>query len=344
LSTTTPLPSDAPLLSHKLKQRLLIGVAFGACVYLGIALWADGPGIAAALASFPLKWVAAACGLSFTNYCVRFLRWERYRALLGIRMGVLTSFRIYLAGLALTVTPGKMGEAFRSLLIQKIDGTPIARSAPMVMAERFTDLLGFLILLAIGGLASQPDYVWVFWATLGLCGVLLLLVSSTRFAAAVIGLTAKLPLVGKLSGEVDKALASTRELLAPRELLMPTVVSTLGWGLECFGFYLVSEALVPGGVDLLFAMYTFALSSIVGAVLIIFPAGLGVTEATMGGLLGARYRTAGLAADAAAAKALSAVFIIRLCTLWFAVLLGICALGLHSRLSARDNSGPATQS
>ena len=81
-----------------------------------------------------VKNVAAACGLSFLNYCVRFLRWERYRALLGIRLSRWTSFRIYLSGLALTVTPGKLGEAFRAFLIEREDGTPVARSAPMVLA------------------------------------------------------------------------------------------------------------------------------------------------------------------------------------------------------------------
>lgn len=343
MTSTAPTATEATL-SPKLKQRLVIGVVFGLAVYLGIALWADGPRIAEALASFPLKWVAAACGLSFTNYCVRFLRWERYRGILGIRMGVMTSFRIYLSGLALTVTPGKMGEAFRSILIQKEDGTPIARSAPMVMAERFTDLLGFLILLAVGGLGSQPEYVWVFWATLGLCVVLLLLVSSPAFANFAIAIARKLPFIRRFAGELHHALESTRELLAPRELLLPTLISTVGWGLECFGFYLVSDALVPGGVTVLFAMYTFALSSIVGAVLIIFPAGLGVTEASMGGLLKARYVSHGLAADVAAAKALSATFIIRLCTLWFAVALGGVALTLHSRIARKQRAKGALQS
>lgn len=327
-------------LSPKLKRRLVLGMAFGLLVYLVFALAADGPGIWRALQDFPARWIAVACALSFTNYCVRFARWERYRALLGIRMPVLTSFRIYLAGLAFTVTPGKMGEAFRSVLIRKEDGTPIARSAPMVVAERFTDLLGFLILLAIGGLASQPEYVWVFWATLGLCAFLLVLVSSRRLGEQLVEVFARLPLIGRFAEHAQHALESSRELLRARELIMPTIVSTLGWGLECLAFYFVSDALVPGGVDVLFAMYTFALSAIVGAVLIIFPGGLGVTEASMGGLLTARYKAFGVASEAAAAKALSATFLIRLCTLWFAVVIGGVALFWHQRLEKRLQESP----
>lgn len=323
------------LLGPKLKRRLFAGVLFGVVVYAAFALWADGPGIARSMKGFPLRWIAAACGLSTLNYCVRFLRWERYRAILGIRMPAIVSFRIYLAGLALTVTPGKMGEAFRSVLIRRQDGTPIARSAPMVVAERFTDLLGFLLLVAVGGIASQPDYLWVFWGTLALCAVLLVLVGSRKAGEAGVALWARLPWVGSFAEHARSALESSRELLRFQELFLPTLLSTVGWGLECCAFYLIAEALVPGAVDLEFATFTFALSAIVGAVLIVFPGGLGVTEASMGGLLTARFEAFGLASSAAAAQALSATFLIRLCTLWWAVVLGGAALFVHGRLERR---------
>lgn len=330
--------STQSLLSKKLKTRLLIGIAFGVLVYLAMALWADGPQIVQALKGFPMRWVLAACALSFLNYVVRFARWERYRSLLAIEMGRWTSFRIYLAGLALTVTPGKLGEAFRSILIRAEDGTPIARSAPMVVAERFTDLLGFLILVAVGGIASSPEHQWVFWATLGLCAFLLFLVGSRKVGHTVIALLSKLPLLHRFVSHAEEALESSRVLLRPRELPIPTLVSTFGWGCECYGFYLVCEALVPDGVTFLFATYTYALAAIAGAVLLIFPGGLGVTEASMGGLLTLRFKeVAGLAKDVAGAKALSATFLIRLCTLWFAVGVGMVALLLHQRLrSSRE--------
>jgi glycosyltransferase 2 family protein len=329
------LSATEPLLSPKLKGRLAFGIGFGVLVYLGLMFWADGPEIVEALREFPLRWVGVAMALSFTNYVVRFARWERYRALLGIRMGRMVSFRIYLAGLALTVTPGKMGEAFRSLLIREEDGTPISRSAPMVVAERFTDLLGFLILVAIGGMASQPEYVWVFWATLALCVGLLALVASRRVSRTLVLIFEKLPLFQRFAPNVESALESSRELLTPRELPLATILATVGWGCEAYAFYLVCDALVPGATPLLFAVYAFALSAILGAILIIFPGGLGPTEATLGGLLSTRFKAAGLARDAAAAKALSATFIIRLCTLWFAVGLGLVALALHASLRKR---------
>ena len=87
----------------------------------------------------------------------------------------------------------------------------------------------------------------------------------------------------------------------------------------------IRDAFAPGAVPYGYAVYTFALSAVAGAVLILFPGGLGPTEASMSALLTPKYVAAGLAADAARASAASATLVIRLCTLWFAVVLGVVA-------------------
>ena len=312
------------------RRRMWAGVIVGLAVYAALALWADLPGMGRALARVPLWTIPAAMGLSFAYYLVRFVRWERYRTLLGVRLDRGTSFLIHLAGLSLTVTPGKMGEAFKSWLIKEVDGSPIARTAPIVVAERFTDLLGFLVLIAIGGLATAPQHAWIFWATLGLCALALAGLGSQRFGELGCRLLAELPIVGGMAPRLRTALESTRVLMAPRELLLPTLAATIGWGLECTACWLVANALAPG-VPWLFAVYAFALSAVAGAVLIIAPGGLGVTEGTLTALLTARYRALGLAREVADASAAAATLVVRLCTLWFAVGVGLAALSAFRR-------------
>jgi uncharacterized protein (TIRG00374 family) len=336
---SAPESSDAEQpASSMLGRRLAMGTVFGLLVYAAMLLWADIGAIQTALVDFNWMLIPIACGLSFTNYVVRFARWERYRGLLGIRLDRVTSFLIYLSGLALTVTPGKMGEAFKSWLIRRVEGSPIHKTAPIVLAERFTDLLAFLVLVAIGGLATQPEYAWIFWATLGLCGVMLAVLMSASLASRCVALLARLPLIGKAAPKIEGALDSSRVLLTPRELPFATIVSTLGWGLECFAFWLIANELAgpeaTEGIPLLFAMYSFALSAVAGAVLIIAPGGLGITEGTLSGLLGAKYRALSIAPEAARARAASATMVIRLCTLWFAVAVGLAAWWLFNKRQA----------
>lgn len=331
---------DVPPGRSALGRRLVLGLVLGLVLYAGMVLWADVDGIRAALAEIDLWVFPAAMGLSFTNYLVRFPRWERYRGLVGIRMPRGTSLLVYLSGLALTVSPGKMGEALKSWLVRSIDGTPLHRSAPIVLAERFTDLLGFVVLLAIGGLSTVPEYAWIFWATLVLCAAGLAIVGSPRAGEALCARIEGLPLLRAAAAPLRGALESARTLLRPRELVLPTLLATAGWGLECTAFWLVANELCGGGVPLAFATYAFALSAVAGAVLIIFPGGLGVTEGTLTALLDGRYRALGIAAGAARAKAASATIVIRLCTLWFAVGVGLVAFALFRRRHGAPAGAP----
>jgi len=315
---------------------MLAGVLFGMLVYVGMAVWADAGAVADALARIPLWVVPACCGLSFANYLVRFVKWRRYLALLGTPLEPKTSFLVYLSGLSMSVTPGKMGEVFKCWLIKKVRGTPIHQTAPIVVAERFTDLLGYLILMAIGGIRTMPEHAWVFWTTLGVCAVALVLAGSRTFANLAAGLFKRLPWVWRLVPRIEGSFASTRILLAPREIFMPTLVSVVGWGLECTGFWLIANAGSQTSVPYLYAVFAYAFSAVAGALLIIFPGGLGVTEFSMGKLLVDRYQEAGaLALKAAQQQATGVVILARFCTLWFAVLVGFVATGLFTRLHGR---------
>ena len=148
----------------------------GLAVYAAMALWADLDGLSEALRAIPWWAPVVACSLSLANYLVRFPRWQRYLTLTGSEVRGWSSLRIYLAGLSLTVSPGKVGEAMKSWLLRAEDGTPIARSAPIVLAERLTDLLGFLVLIAFTSTAA--DHAWISGAAFALTASLLVLVGS----------------------------------------------------------------------------------------------------------------------------------------------------------------------
>ena len=313
------------------------GILFGVLVYAGMILWLSADEVAAAVKRIPIWVLPAAMGLSLLNYLIRFFKWERYRKLLGIELERKTSFLIYLAGLSMSITPGKMGEVFKAWLIRKVNGTPIHRSAPIVVAERFTDLLGYLILMSIGGLSAYPDKQIYFGATLAVCLLALALAGSERVARMAVRIVGRLPRVGRLAPKVEGAFESTRILLAPRQVILPTLQSVVSWGCECTGFWLIANAMIPEAVPFQFAVFAYAFSAIAGAVLIIFPGGLGPTELSLSSLLRGEYQSlGGLATDAARAKAGAVVILTRVATLWFAVFVGLVATFLFRRHYGQD--------
>ena len=86
-------------------------------------------------------------------------------------------------------------------------------------------MLAYLILIALGGIASYPEYQWVFWLTLALSGVGLALAGSRRFARVIARVLKNTPYLWRLSERVEVSFESTRTLLAPREILLPTLIS-----------------------------------------------------------------------------------------------------------------------
>lgn len=332
--TATPAGTDDSAgpsreLGARLGRGLVVGIGLALVVYAALLLWGDLGGILAALAGLDPRVPLAACALSFANYVVRFPRWQRYLRLVDVALPRRTSFHVYLAGLALTVSPGKLGEALKSVLVKRVHGAPIARTAPIVLAERFTDLTGFLMLLTLG--SASGDYTWVTLTAAALVVALLALVSSRRAEVALVELVGRLPVVAPLAPRLAVAASSTRALLAPRELALATALATLGWGLECVGAWLVVDALAPGAMTPLEVTYAFALAAVAGALAIVLPGGLGVTEGLLGGVLTRGIVAAGAAEAAARTAAASATLVIRLCTLWFAMAVGLVALATFRR-------------
>src|SRR5689334_15239205 len=173
---------------NRLLRRLLGAMILGVFVYAAFALYRGINEIGESLGRFSWSAFAFACALAFGNYITRFFKWEFYLARLGVR-GVpkVDSLLTFLSGLVLTVTPGKVGEVFKSLVLYQTHDVPVARTAPIVLAERLTDVLGIVILIVAGSASFPGGLVWAGAGSLLVLGVLVA-VSSDRFFQALIGM------------------------------------------------------------------------------------------------------------------------------------------------------------
>lgn len=326
--TTDGRPGES--LQDTLRSRILLSLGVAVLVYLGFLVWSDWRGFAAALASFPLPLFLPVLALAFTNYILRFLKFARYLKALGVTVPRGRSFRIFLAGLAGTVTPGKLGEVLKSFFLRRDAGAPVSLTAPIVLAERFTDLVALLALTAIGLGDSEGGSVTAL-SGLGLCLALLAVVACRGPVTRLLRrLAARGGRLGILGERLDTAYESTRILLAPRLLLMPTLVSVAAWFCECLGFYLVLRGL-GAHLSLERAVFIYCFSTLVGA-LVMLPGGIGPTEGSMTALL--------MGQSLARSSAVAATLVIRACTLWFAVAVGALSLAtLHPEDDASASHG-----
>jgi glycosyltransferase 2 family protein len=306
-----------------LLSRVLVGVAAGVAVYVGFSILADVREVGEALRGFAPSAALAALALAATNYLVRFVRWHYYLRVLGLKVPTGESFLVFLSGFALTVTPGKLGEAVKALLLRQSRGIPAARTAPIVLAERLTDLGGLLLLAAVGAFSFDVDRSFLVAATVAIA-LALAVISVEPVARAALRLVVKLPGLGRFSAKLGEFYESTATLLRPAPLGLALLLSVASWYFECLAFWLVVRGFPGAHVGHQAATFIYAAMTIAGA-LSFLPGGLGVTE---GGMLLLLTRLGdGVAHGVAAA----ATFVTRLCTLWFAVVVGLLALVWFAR-------------
>ena len=312
---------------NRLVRRVALGVAAGVAVYVGLTIWADAGRVGEALRAFRWSMAGLACLLALGNYLVRFGRWHYYLKLLDVRVRAGDSLAVFLAGFALTVTPGKLGEAVKAFLLRASHKVAVARTAPIVVAERVTDLIALLLLTLVGVFTFDPPAVdrrlLVAGAALVVAGILV--VSVDPLAERAVALAARLPLLrGRLAHRLAEFHRSTAALLRPAPLLLASAIATASWFLECVAFWVVVRGFPGAALALRPATFIYAAVTVAGA-LSFLPGGLGVTEAGMLALI-MRFGS-GITRGGAAAS----TFVTRACTLWFAVALGVPALILYAR-------------
>jgi uncharacterized membrane protein YbhN (UPF0104 family) len=318
-----------------LLRRTLVGVALGVLVYVVILLVFDVREVADALADFSYWTIGAALGLSSINYALRFWKWELALGWLDVRGGsqglhpparhlsLGRSALIYLAGLSMSVTPGKLGEVLRSWLLRASDGVPFTRTAPIVAADRLSDVIA-LVVLALIGVAEFRQYLPHVLGALALVALGVIVLGTPRLFGALIDLCARLPLIGKLAGKARGMVDSAALLLRLRYLLVLSAISVVGWGLECVGYWLILRGFPGIEASLLLCTFLWSATTLIGA-LSFLPGGLGATEGSLGVLV------AQLAAGVSQPIAVASTLLIRLCTLWYGEVVGAAALGLFMR-------------
>ena len=290
-------------------------LGLGVLVVVGLVLSANPRELARSFADFDLRLLVPVLSLSLVNYALRYLRWEVYLGKLDVRLPRSRSLAVFLAGFLLSVTPGKAGELGKAWLVRELGGGPALRVVPAVLAERVTDLLGVLLLIALGAIPF-PGGPWIALAGFAAVGIAMLGLTWRRGAEVLFRLLRKLPAIGPRVPHLIEVYESLRSLLTPGLLLCALLLSVVAWGAEGVGFFLVVREYAPKA-GLLLSIFNYTGSTFAGA-LSMLPGGLGAAE----GALAALLHTQGL--DTAGAATVTLVT--RAATLWFAVLLGFLAL------------------
>ncbi len=302
------------LTDHQLRlvRPLLWSTLAAVAIYGGFVIVGDLNAVGAPAARLGVVGWAIILGLSLFNYGLRFVRWEIYLGYLECRIPTRLSLAYYIGGFAFTTTPGKAGEAVRSLYLKR-HGVAYVHSLAAFFTERLVDLVA-MVLLALVAALTFPAYQWPVLVVTVLVIAVLPLIRSKSLHVFLERCLADLPSgkVRSMGARLLDLLRSASTLLRSGPLYTGVALAFIAWGAEGVAFYVILEALgVDTSVGLAVGIYSV---SVLAGALSFIPGGLGSTEAVMVLLL--------KLVDADTATAVAATLICRLATLWFAVIIG----------------------
>ena len=303
------------ILQGRKLYALIISIAAAALCYLTFSFWAGWRDVLAAFGLMGASGMSIVLALSLVNYSLRFVRWQLYLHALGHPTATVPSALIYIAGFALTTTPGKAGEMLRGVFL-KARGMPYSQSTAAFLSDRLSDLVA-IILLTLQGITLYPQGRNIVLAGIAAVAIGLLLLSQKNWLMILADHASKY--TGRVATGIHHFLLSLVEAYCchtPKLLLSATLLSLLAWSAEAYGFYLILHWMgTEFGIS--FSFFVYAISGLAGAISFL-PGGLGGAETVMVGLL--------IWAGMPGAEAVAATIIVRLATLWFAVALGALAL------------------
>lgn len=305
--------------------------------YTAFVIWSDFRKNLEVLRAFPWRILPILLGSVLVNFLVRELKWNYYRKQGGIDVPRLGNFLIFFSGYSMAISPARAGELIKPFMYKEYFDQKMRRTIPLVFCERLSDLLGMIVLAAVtvvpfmGAVSARNSLgtsTRLIYGFLVFSAVFMLVLVwfirqkplAYRFLMQLSHWTRSRRKLWGITHKLRKLYFATYPLLTMRNLIITTAMAAFSWFFECLALKLIldgiqhSQASGAGHVGITSATFIFCMATIFGGFLFFLPGGIGGFEAMvilMLGLIGIPKF-----------EAVPAVFITRVCTLFYSVVLG----------------------
>jgi len=254
-----------------------------------------------------------------------FLKSVRQRFLLrtvSVNISVKDSFIIFNAGQSLLVTPGSIGNIIKSQFFKDRFGIPYSKTAPLILVERYYDMLGIISIISLF-LIFRFDDVLVF--PIIILAVVIFFVSfairNKTILKKITNFFKRIPKLDKFADSVLESHNTISSFTSKKSLSLMWPYSIVCWIFDAMAVYFCFLSF-----DLAFDFLDttlISLTSLILGILSFIPGGVGVTETSMIGFL--------LKYDIGISVATALVMYVRLNTIWFSTFLGFVSTRLISK-------------
>jgi glycosyltransferase 2 family protein len=308
-------------------RRLALWLLGAVAVYLALTWLFGGADTIAAARRIGGTWVLVGLALTVACFALRALRWHFLLRAMHARVPFGINCAVYLAGIGLSATPGKVGETVRSAFLVRYR-VPVGTSLAAFLADRLSDLHAVVLiaLLPLAWAAGWGDAGVLHWAqVLAAVAAAPLVLQWVVHSAAWPRIVESISRVGglrRIGGWMGRGARDFTGLWRAGVAFPSIALSLLAYGMQGAIFAAMVAQVAPN-VGFGTAISIFGAATLVGAASFI-PGGVGAMELALVFMLRQH--------DVDPASGLAAALCLRAVTFWFGLLLGALGLSVAARL------------
>ncbi len=149
---------------RKYRNRIIVGFGLALVIYIGLLLVLDNEGkltgdVLDCLSRFPVHLFALLIMAQIAVGFFRFMEWHYYLGVIEARdkISLFDNVVLFVSAFMLTVSPGKMAEILKAVVLKGKTGVPVAKSTPVVLAERVIDGLAVIMVLVMAVIVAGDE-------------------------------------------------------------------------------------------------------------------------------------------------------------------------------------------
>jgi len=296
---------------HLIRTKSILIIICILLFYVTLTLISDVTKVLNFYNNIKYEFVILALLLQFLALIIRTIRQKKLLDAIDVHLSTIENFKVYFSGVALISTPIGIGQAIKSQILKDKLGISRSKTLPIVLLERYYDILSIIIILII---ITSISFNLQSALIIGISSILMAIFFALLYKNGFVRIKeilSRIKLIQRIipSNELDDSLSY---LIKSRNVFIGIGVSLVIWTIDALGVYFVFKSFSLD-INILKAIQYYLTSLAYGTVSFL-PGGVGITEGSMIGLLiQDNY-------DLHTASAL--VIFVRLSTIWFATILG----------------------
>ena len=312
----------------KLDNRLILILIAVVAIYAIFLFISDYNIISEKISNFKINYLPLILLLVSASWVPLIIKWHFLLKNCEIDIPLTKSILVFLSGTAFEITPGQIGALMKSQILKTIYNIPRTKTAPIVLVEKVYDLIG-AILASIIGIIILGVYPYLIVIAILVLAVIFFFMNYRPASELFFKRITKLKFFSKYIENISESYKTVQKSTNVKVATVCILLAVTYWFIISAAAYYILIGFDINILDYLKVLAIYVTSILLGAISFI-PAGIGITEGTLAGLL----TLEGIGVS----TALILSVMIRILTLWYSVGVGFIALKFTGVLSPKNDS------